>query len=118
MGNAELHSIHVHPVKAFRGQSPRQAVVEPWGLAGDRRWVLTDAGGKVVTQRQQPRLAQAAAELLPGGGIRLSAPGRAPLTVPVPEVTDTTTVDIFGTKVEAVLAGDDAHDWCGGYLGE
>ncbi len=44
MGNAELHSIHVHPVKAFRGQAPRQAVVEPWGLAGDRRWVLIDAG--------------------------------------------------------------------------
>lgn len=118
MGNAELHSIHIHPVKAFRGESPRQAEVEPWGLAGDRRWVLIDAGGKVVTQRQQPRLAQAAAELLPGGGIRLSAPGRAPLTVPVPEVTDTTTVDIFGTKVEAVPAGDGAHAWCSGYLGE
>ncbi|WP_105972591.1 MOSC domain-containing protein [Streptomyces geranii] len=118
MGNAELHSIHVHPVKAFRGQSPRQASVEPWGLAGDRRWVLIDAGGKVVTQRQQPRLAQAAAELLPGGGIRLSAPGRAPLTVPVPEVTGTTTVDIFGTKVEAVLADEDARAWCSAYLGE
>jgi uncharacterized protein YcbX len=33
-------------------------------------------------------------------------------------VTGTTTVDIFGTKVQAVLAGGDAHDWCGGYLGE
>ncbi|MFI1354299.1 MOSC domain-containing protein [Streptomyces sp. NPDC020898] len=118
MGNAELHSIHVHPVKAFRGQAPRQAVVEPWGLAGDRRWVLIDAGGKVVTQRQQPRLARAAAELLPGGGIRLSAPGRTPLTVPVPEAAGTTTVDVFGTKVEAVLADDGAHAWCSGYLGE
>ncbi|ELP63536.1 MOSC domain-containing protein [Streptomyces turgidiscabies] len=118
MGNAELHSIHIHPVKALRGQAPRQAVVEPWGLAGDRRWVLVDAEGKVVTQRQQPRLAQAAAELLPDGGIRLSAPGRTSLTVSVPEVTGTTTVDIFGTKVQAVLAADDAHAWCGGYLGE
>lgn len=85
MGNAELHSIHVHPVKAFRALSLREAVVEPWGLAGDRRWVLIDDGGKVVTQRQQPRLALAAAELLPGGGIRLSAPGREPLTVRVPQ---------------------------------
>jgi len=118
MGNAELHSIHVHPVKAFRGQAPRRAVVEPWGLAGDRRWVLIDAGGKVVTQRQQPRLAQAAAELMPGGGIRLFAPGRAPLTVPVPEAAGTTTVDIFGNKVQAVLADDGAHVWCSRYLGE
>ncbi|MFJ4468437.1 MOSC domain-containing protein [Streptomyces sp. NPDC089424] len=116
MGNAELLSIHVHPVKAFRGQAPREAVVEPWGLAGDRRWVLIDDGGKVVTQRQQPRLALAAAELVPGG-VQLSGPGLEPLTVPVPEAAGTVTLDIFGTKVEGVLAGDFAHAWCSAYLG-
>lgn len=118
MGKAELHSIHVHPVKALRGRSPRDAVVEPWGLAGDRRWALIDDGGKVVTQRQQPRLAQAAAELTPGG-VRLSAPGRASLRVPVPEPTATgrVSVDLFGDKVEAVLAGTAAHVWCSEYLG-
>ncbi|MCZ9339812.1 MOSC domain-containing protein, partial [Streptomyces sp. TRM76130] len=49
MGNARLRSIHVHPVKAFRGRAPREAAVEPWGLAGDRRWMLVDDGGRVVT---------------------------------------------------------------------
>ncbi|MFD5624697.1 MULTISPECIES: MOSC domain-containing protein [unclassified Streptomyces] len=117
MGNAELHSIHVHPVKAFRGQAPREALVEPWGLAGDRRWALIDAEGKVVTQRQQPRLALAAAALVPGGGVRLSAAGREPVTVAVPEPTDTTPMNFFGTKVEAVLADDAAHAWCSGHLG-
>lgn len=117
MGNAELHSIHVHPVKAFRGQSPREAAVEPWGLAGDRRWVLIDDGGKVVTQRQQPRLALAAAELLPGGGVRLSAQGREPVNVSVPAPMGTTAVEIFGDKVEAVLADEAAHAWCSDYLG-
>ena len=117
MGNAELHSIHVHPVKAFRNQSRREAVVEPWGLAGDRRWVLIDGEGKVVTQRQQPRLALAAAELLSDGGIRLSASGRAPVTVRVPEPIGTTTLDIFGDKVEGILADAAAHEWCSAYLG-
>ncbi|MFF4315288.1 MOSC domain-containing protein [Streptomyces sp. 900105755] len=116
MGMAELQSIHVHPVKSLRGFSPREAVVEPWGLAGDRRWVLVDDGGKVVTQRVKPRLALAAAEPLPGGGVRLSAPGLPPLTVPVPEPGATVPVDIFGTKVEAVLAAEAAHAWCGAYL--
>ncbi|MEU1342520.1 MOSC N-terminal beta barrel domain-containing protein [Streptomyces sp. NPDC005827] len=116
MGLAELQSIHVHPVKALRGFSPREAVVEPWGLAGDRRWVLIDDGGKVVTQREQPRLALAAAEPLPGGGVRLSAPGRAPLAVPVPRPAAFVPVDIFGTKVEAVLAAEAAHSWCADYL--
>jgi uncharacterized protein YcbX len=118
MGNARLQSIHIHPVKAFRGLAPREAVVEPWGLAGDRRWVLIDDGGKVVTQRQQPRLALAAAELLPGGGVRLSAPGMEPLTVPVPRPAGMVPVEMFRDKVEAVpAAGEDAHAWCTAYLG-
>ncbi|GHA04090.1 MOSC domain-containing protein [Streptomyces echinoruber] len=119
MGSAELCSIHVHPVKAFRGVALREAVVEPWGLAGDRRWVLIDDGGKVVTQRQQPHLALAAAELLPGGGVRLSAPGREPIGVPVPPPARTVMVDIFGTEVAAVPAADAAaHAWCSDYLGQ
>ncbi|MCX5053226.1 MULTISPECIES: MOSC domain-containing protein [unclassified Streptomyces] len=118
MGNALLQSIHVHPVKAFRGLAPREAVVEPWGLAGDRRWALIDTRGKVVTQRQQPRLAQAAAELVPGGGVRLSAPGRGPLTVRVPRPVGTVPLEIFGDKVEGVPAEDAAaHAWCSDYLG-
>ncbi|MFJ3809149.1 MOSC domain-containing protein [Streptomyces sp. NPDC090073] len=116
MGNAEVQSIHVHPVKAFRGLSPHEAAVEPWGLAGDRRWTLMDDGGKVVTQREQPRLALAAAEPLAGGGVRLSAPGRAPLNVTVPEPAATVPVNIFGTKVEAVPAAAAAHAWCSAYL--
>ncbi|MEV5886839.1 MOSC N-terminal beta barrel domain-containing protein [Streptomyces sp. NPDC052020] len=117
MGNARLQAIHVHPVKSFRGLASREAVVEPWGLAGDRRWMLIDDGGKVVTQRQQPRLALAAAELLPGG-VRLSAPGMEPLTVPVPLAQSTVPVEILGDKVEAVPAGEAAaHAWCSAYLG-
>ncbi|WP_020118188.1 MOSC domain-containing protein [Streptomyces canus] len=118
MGNAQLLSIHVHPVKALRSLALQEAAVEPWGLAGDRRWALVDDGGKVVTQRQHPRLAQAAAELLPGGGVMLSAPGVEPLAVPVPEPGETVTLDIFGDKVEGVLAADAAaHAWCSAYLG-
>ncbi|GAA2912230.1 MOSC domain-containing protein [Streptomyces mexicanus] len=117
MGNAELQSLHVHPVKAFRAVGLREAVVEPWGLAGDRRWVLIDDGGKVVTQRQQPHLALAAAELLPGGGLRLSAPGQEAITVPVPSPGATVTVQVFGDKVEAVPAGAAAHAWCSALVG-
>ncbi|MDQ0603889.1 uncharacterized protein YcbX [Streptomyces canus] len=118
MGNARLQSIHVHPVKAFRGLAPGKADVEPWGLAGDRRWALIDDGGKVVSQRREPRVALAAAELLPGGGVRLSAPGMEPLEVPVPRPVGTVPVTIFRDKVEAVPAEDAAaHAWCSDYLG-
>ncbi|WP_225833450.1 MOSC domain-containing protein [Streptomyces sp. NK08204] len=117
MENPKLQSIHVHPVKAFRSHALREAVVEPWGLAGDRRWTLIDNGGKVVTQREEPRLALAAAEPQPGGGVVLSAPGCRPLRVPVPDAGPTVPVNIFGTKVEAVPADEAAHAWCSAYLG-
>ncbi|GAA2429680.1 MOSC domain-containing protein [Streptomyces glaucus] len=118
MGNARLRSIHVHPVKALRGPALRECAVEPWGLAGDRRWALIDDGGRVVTQRRQPRLALAAAEPLPGGGVRLSAPGMRPLTVPVPRPAGTVPVEIFRDRIEAVPAEDAAaHAWCSACLG-
>ncbi|MFJ8822647.1 MOSC domain-containing protein [Streptomyces sp. NPDC102467] len=116
MSQSVLSSIHVHPLKAVRGHAPREAVVEPWGLAGDRRWVLVDSANKIVTQRPHPRLALAAAEQLPGGGVRVSAPGMDPLTVEVPEPGATTTIEVWKDKVEAVLADPAAHAWWSAYL--
>lgn len=116
MPNSALRSIHVHPLKSVRGYAPHSAEVLPWGLSGDRRWMVVDAAGKAVTQRPHPRLALAAAELLPGGGIRLSAPGRDPLTVPVPPAGATTTVELWKDHVEAVPADAAAHAWMSDYL--
>ncbi|WP_031071082.1 MOSC domain-containing protein [Streptomyces sp. NRRL S-118] len=119
MPTAEVSSLHIHPVKSLGGSAPAEAVVEPWGLAGDRRWMLIDASAKAVTQRQHARLALASAALGEGGGITLSAPGRKPLPVPVPSgATGTVVTEIFGTKVEAVPAGAAADAWLSAYLGE
>ncbi|MEU0396877.1 MOSC N-terminal beta barrel domain-containing protein [Streptomyces sp. NPDC006208] len=117
MSEPVVHSLHVHPVKSLAGCAPGEAVVEPWGLAGDRRWALVDASGTVVTQRRYPRMAPARAEPLPGGGIRLTAPGQEPLAVAVPEPRDTVVTDVFGDKVEAVPAEGPADDWFSAYLG-
>ncbi|MGR6974400.1 MOSC domain-containing protein [Streptomyces cynarae] len=118
MPNSALHSIHVHPVKALRGQAPLEAVVEPWGLAGDRRWALIDDTGRVVTQREHPTLALAAAEPLPGGGVRVSAEALEPLSVAVPDPVGTTTAKWAGEKIETVPAGPEASEWFSAFLGE
>ncbi|MEV8566299.1 MOSC N-terminal beta barrel domain-containing protein [Streptomyces sp. NPDC051322] len=116
-GRAVLQSIHVYPVKSLAGQAPDSVVVEPWGPAGDRRWMLVDAAGTAVTQRQQPRLALAGAEPLSDGGIRLSAPGCEPLTVRVPGPAAAIGVRLFGDKIEVVPAHACAHTWFSTYLG-
>ncbi|MFE7299943.1 MOSC domain-containing protein [Streptomyces sp. NPDC057579] len=113
----QVQSLHVYPVKALAGSGPGEAAVEPWGLAGDRRWLVVDAEGRQITQRQQPGLALARAEKLPGGGLRLTAPGMPPLVVEVPVPVGTVPVEVFGAVVEAVPAGPEAAAWWQGYLG-
>ncbi|MFI5804750.1 MOSC domain-containing protein [Streptomyces sp. NPDC051561] len=114
---ASVHALHVYPVKALGGLSLSETAIEPWGPAGDRRWLITDADGRVITQREQRRLALASAEALPGGAVRLSAPGREPLDVAVPEPVGTEPVTLFGTKYEAVPAGSAAASWLSDHLG-
>ncbi|MEU8567183.1 MOSC N-terminal beta barrel domain-containing protein [Streptomyces pathocidini] len=112
-----LSAVRVHPVKSVAGRALGEAAVEPWGLAGDRRWMLIGPDSRCVTQREQPRLALAAAEALSGSGVRVSAPGLEPLTVEVPEPVATTAVGLFRDKVEAVPAGPAADAWFSEYLG-
>ncbi|MEU9106963.1 MOSC N-terminal beta barrel domain-containing protein [Streptomyces xanthophaeus] len=117
MANMYVQALHVHPVKSLAGTAPDEAVVEPWGLSGDRRWALVDAGGTVITQRQQPRLALATARPTGDGGIAVSAPGMAALRVAVPAPGPLEPVALFGKKIETLAAADAAADWFSSYLG-
>ncbi|MER5553715.1 MOSC N-terminal beta barrel domain-containing protein [Streptomyces sp. NPDC002793] len=112
-----LGALRIHPVKSLGACPSDEAVVEPWGLAGDRRWMLIDSGSRVVTQRQQPRMAVLSAELLPGGGLALSAPGSPSLTVGVPDPARTVTAALHRSTVELVPAADAAHAWFSARLG-
>ncbi|MER5888157.1 MOSC N-terminal beta barrel domain-containing protein [Streptomyces sp. NPDC001941] len=118
MPRAVLTSVHVYPVKSLAGHSPGEAAVEPWGLAGDRRWMLADPAGKVVTQRQHARLALVHTELLDDGGVRVHAPGTDPLTVAPPGPgTAAEPVEVFTSRFEAVPAGTAADAWFSDHLG-
>ncbi|WP_171172531.1 MOSC domain-containing protein [Streptomyces sp. I05A-00742] len=119
MATPVLTSIHVYPVKSMAGGTPGEAAVEPWGLAGDRRWMAIGRDGRFLSQRRWPRLALAAARPLPGGGVGISAPGAAPLEVPAPDPgrRGTVTVGLFRDEVEAVLAGPAADAWLTAFLG-
>ena len=111
-----LRAIHVHPVKSVAGYEPGEAAVEPWGLAGDRRWMLVDGDFRFVTQRLHPRLALCSAEPLPGGGLRIGGPGMKALDVPLPHAGETAEVTVFEDRVTAVLAGAEPAAWFSEHL--
>ncbi|MER7411171.1 MULTISPECIES: MOSC domain-containing protein [Streptomyces] len=118
MSTPVLGSLHVYPVKSLAGTALREMTVEPWGAAGDRRWLLVGADHGALTQREHPRLALVSARQLPGGGLRLEAAGTEPLEVAVPDpAAGHLTVRIFRSKPEAVPAGPQADAWFSAYLG-
>jgi uncharacterized protein YcbX len=110
-----VSSIHIYPVKSTRANDLAEAAVEPWGLAGDRRWVVVDPTGAVVTQRDAATLAlvTAAGDT---AGLRITAPGRYPLAVARPGPAELVPANIFGTVVKTTAAGALADEWFSDFL--
>ncbi|MBL7953054.1 MAG: MOSC domain-containing protein [Flavobacteriales bacterium] len=55
--NLHLASIHIHPVKSLGGFPVDRARLTDRGLEHDRRWMLVDAEGRFISQREIPAMA-------------------------------------------------------------
>ncbi|MGC4808959.1 MOSC domain-containing protein [Micromonospora sp. DT228] len=114
-----LRSIHTYPVKGCHRLDHDGAFVQPWGLAGDRRWMVVDADGVGVTQREVTRLVGLHATVRPGV-LSLRADGQPDLDVPEPPDGAPVPVRTFRHRtipVPALPAGRTADDWLGALLG-
>jgi uncharacterized protein YcbX len=107
-----LTEIWRYPVKSCRGQRLTDALVEPWGLAGDRRWMIVDGDGRFVTAREHPRLVLVT-PTLEAGAVRFAAPQMPDLVVAVPEPADTglVPVRVWSSELDATPASDEAGRW-------
>lgn len=114
-GELQISELSVYPVKSLAGVSVERAALTPFGLAGDRRWMLVDDQGLFITQRDHPHLARCKAQ---SGRDSLTLQWNdATLTVPIPDGTASTrAVEVWGDGVAALDAGNDAAQWCQQYL--
>ena len=113
----EITSLHTYPVKGCHRLDHDEAAVEPWGLAGDRRWMVVDEDGVGITQRITGLLTGLTA-VTGAGAIRLSAAGRPDLRVPEPVGGRTEFVRVFShkTPVPAWIAGAGTAGWLSALL--
>jgi uncharacterized protein YcbX len=111
-----IASLHTYPVKGCHRLDHDEARVEPWGLAGDRRWMLIDPEGVGITQRTVSRLALLSASPH-AAGLTFRAPGMDELTVTEPVDGPKEFVRVFSSEplVPARLAA--ADQWFGEFLG-
>ncbi|GAA1838200.1 MOSC domain-containing protein [Microlunatus capsulatus] len=110
-----LTSLARYPLKSGRAEPLAEAVVEPWGLAGDRRWMVVDEAGAMLTGRQVPGMVLVEAEVAPDALV-LRAAGRPELRVPVPPGPDRVEVDLWGSRFPATPAPG-AEAWLADVLG-
>jgi uncharacterized protein len=109
--------LRIHPVKGLRGGLHTAADVAPWGLAGDRRWMVVDAAARFLSQREHNHMALIEARNT-ATGITLTAPGMAGVIIhfPAPD-TETLDVVVWRDTVSAVAAGAAADAWISAALG-
>lgn len=110
-GAMVLSAINRYPVKSCRGHGVASAVVEPWGLAGDRRWLVVDDAGAQVTAREYPRLLLVRPTPRPDGGLELESPDAPPLSVDVPAGGPLVPVRVWSSELVATLAAPAAGAW-------
>jgi uncharacterized protein YcbX len=116
-----LKSLHIYPVKSCHRVDVDAAELEPWGLAGDRRWLITDEEGQQRTQRELPRMALIQPTYTEDGGLRLTAPGMPDLDLPPvsrAQGAEEATVTVWSFTGPAARAGRAADEWLTSFLGQ
>lgn len=112
----KLSGLYVYPIKSCGGIALDEAILEPRGLAFDRRWMLIDARGRFLSQRTFPALARVRVALM-DDGLRVTAPDHEALHVPMRPEGERLPVTVWGDALEAVRVSDAADAWFRAVLG-
>lgn len=120
MTQATIKALNLYPIKGCAGIAVERAELAATGLAidgiGDREWVVADAAGEFLSQREYPRMALIA----PRFGfddLRIKAPGMLELHVPFASEGDVLDVRVWDDRVSAVTQGEIADAWFSDFLG-
>lgn len=111
-----ITDLHVYPLKGGRGIVRPELVLGRLGPDADRRWMVVDGAGHLVTQREIGRLCLIGAT--PGNGqLTLDAPGQGSLTVPTDPQAPRRLARIWNDWVDSADQGDQAAAWLSDFLG-
>ena len=112
----EISALNVYPLKGGRGVSLSEVAIGQFGPRDDRRWMVVDANGTFVSQREVARLCQVVATV-DDSGLRLSAPYAPTTSIERPSETEPRRpVRVWNDQVDAIDAGDPAAAWFTAFL--
>lgn len=114
--DCRVAALNVHPVKSCAGVAVDEALVIETGLEFDRAWMVVDADGEMLTQRELPKMALIQPQLRHHDMV-LRAPGMLALHVALDRVEDATRVRVWDDEVKAYEMGALAAQWFTDFLG-
>lgn len=114
---ATIARLFVYPVKSCAGVELQESLLIETGLEFDRAWMVVDADGVFVTQRDLPRMALIRPQLKHLEMV-LRAPGMLALHVAYDRVEEPTRVRVWKDEVAAYDMGDIAAQWFSDFLSE
>ncbi|MEN9417188.1 MAG: hypothetical protein RI988_808 [Pseudomonadota bacterium] len=109
--------LFVHPIKSCAAVPVRDRLLIETGLDLDREWMVVDAHGEMLTQREVPRLALVQPTLR-DHDIVLRAPGMLALHVWLDRVESHRRARVWDDEVDAWDMGDLAAQWFSDFLGQ
>jgi uncharacterized protein len=112
-----IASLHLHPIKSCGGIAIGEALLIETGLELDRAWMVVDAQGEMITQRERPRLALVRPTLR-GDDMVLRAPGMLALHISLDAVEAATRARVWDDEVKAYDMGALAAQWFTDFIGE
>jgi uncharacterized protein YcbX len=114
---ARIARLFIYPVKSCAGVELQEAVLTETGLDLDRAWMVVDAQGRFVTQRQLPRMALVRPQMK-HSEVVLRAPGMLALHLQIDAVEEAMKVRIWDDVVSAYDMGAVAAQWFSDFLGQ
>jgi uncharacterized protein YcbX len=114
---ATIAQLFVYPVKSCAGVEVPDVLLTETGLEFDRAWMVVNAAGEFVTQRELPRMALIRPQLKHMEMV-LRAPGMLALHVAFDRVEQPVRVKIRRDEIAAYDMGDIAAQWFSDFLSE
>ena len=114
---ATISRLFVYPVKSCAGVELNEMLLTETGLEFDRAWMVVDANGEFVTQRQIPRMALIKPQMK-HMEVVLRAPGMLALHLAFDRVEKPVRVRVWNDEVAAYDMGDIAAQWFSDFLSE
>ncbi len=109
-----IQQLTIYPVKSCAGIAVDSAKMTPFGLEGDRQWMIVDESGRMLTQRANAKLALIQPSFS-DKGLVLSHPNAS--SIEVKSSLETTAALVWRDSVSAFMVNQDANDWITEVLG-